>query len=104
MREGRAAAAAPAAWPSLRLQLLLRAGADRDLLRLDLRRLRDLQREDAVAVVRLDLLAVDTLRQGQVADERAVRPLDELRLARLDRHPRTGDRQHLLVDLDRDIL
>jgi hypothetical protein len=52
--------------------LLLRSGADRDLLWLERGRLRDVQFEYAVVILRLDLLTVDTLRQCQAADEGTV--------------------------------
>jgi hypothetical protein len=62
--------------------------ADRDLLRLLLGRLRDPQLEHAVLVAGLDRVAVDALGKGERANERAVRPLDELRLPRLVRTTR----------------
>src|SRR3954451_23846587 len=66
---------------ALLLDHLLRPGAaDRDLLRLDLGRLRNVQLQDAVDVLGRDRVAVDALRHRQRADERAVRALREVRL------------------------
>src|SRR5204863_132745 len=79
---------------------LLPGAADRDLPRLLLGRLRDPQLQHAILVASLDRVAVDALGKGERADERAVRPLDELRLTRLLRNARAGDREDVLVHLD----
>src|SRR5437773_7896273 len=81
----------------LALDRFLRAVADRDLLRALHRRLWHMQLEYPVFAVGHDLLLVDSLRQGERARERAVRPLAELRVTCLDRSARAGDRKHVVA-------